>query len=150
MAILPVLAFIFIFFNLNRALTVSKREVVLLSALFWGGLVVLSTEILGAVHQLNFLSVILFWMGIIFILLVRITVNPTRRNPFHFPNFRLTLSEKILLAVIVIVCSVVILIAFVAPPNNWDSMTYHMSRVMHWIEDQSVNHYATSNIRQLT
>ena len=41
------------------------------------------------------------------------------------------------------------LIALVAPPNNWDSMTYHMSRVMHWIQNQSVSFYPTHILRQL-
>ncbi|MCL2930746.1 MAG: hypothetical protein MGG11_00090 [Trichodesmium sp. MAG_R03] len=41
------------------------------------------------------------------------------------------------------------LIAMVAPPNNWDSMTYHMSRVVHWMQNQSVAHYPTYNLPQL-
>ena len=35
-------------------------------------------------------------------------------------------------------------IALVAPPNNWDSMTYHMSRVEHWRVLNSVAHYPTN------
>jgi 4-amino-4-deoxy-L-arabinose transferase-like glycosyltransferase len=41
------------------------------------------------------------------------------------------------------------LIAFIAPPNSWDSMTYHMSRVTHWMQHQSVFHYPTHITRQL-
>src|SRR5207249_2498683 len=41
------------------------------------------------------------------------------------------------------------LIALIAPPNNWDSMTYHMSRVAHWIQNRSVDFYPTSIPRQL-
>ena len=41
------------------------------------------------------------------------------------------------------------LIAVVAPPNNWDSMTYHMSRVAHWMQNRSVGHYPTSYVPQL-
>jgi Dolichyl-phosphate-mannose-protein mannosyltransferase len=35
------------------------------------------------------------------------------------------------------------LIAVVYPPNNWDSMSYHMARVAHWIQHGSVAYYAT-------
>jgi 4-amino-4-deoxy-L-arabinose transferase-like glycosyltransferase len=41
------------------------------------------------------------------------------------------------------------LIAMTAEPNNWDSMTYHLSRVMHWIQDRSVAMYPTHCLRQL-
>lgn len=36
------------------------------------------------------------------------------------------------------------LIAMVAPPNNGDSMVYHMTRVAHWLQDRSVEHFPTS------
>jgi hypothetical protein len=41
------------------------------------------------------------------------------------------------------------LIAIVSPANTWDSMTYHMSRVVHWIQNQGLAHYPTSILRQL-
>ena len=40
-------------------------------------------------------------------------------------------------------------IAIVSPPNTWDSMTYHMSRVMHWIQNGSLLPYPTNCERQL-
>ena len=40
-------------------------------------------------------------------------------------------------------------IAVAAPPTNFDSMTYHMARVAHWVQDGTVAHYFTPNGRQL-
>ena len=40
-------------------------------------------------------------------------------------------------------------IALLAPPNTWDSMTYHMPRVAHWSQAGSVAHYPTHILRQL-
>lgn len=35
-------------------------------------------------------------------------------------------------------------------PYNWDSMTYHVSRIAHWAQNRSAAHYATNIIRQIT
>lgn len=42
------------------------------------------------------------------------------------------------------------IVALAAAPNNWDSMTYHLPRVMHWIENGSVAHYDTGIDRQIS
>jgi hypothetical protein len=36
-------------------------------------------------------------------------------------------------------------LAITIPTTNWDSMTYHMARVMHWLQQQSVVQYPTMN-----
>ena len=38
--------------------------------------------------------------------------------------------------------------ALISPPNNWDSMTYHMSRVEYWIQNKGVHFFVTNNPRQ--
>jgi len=38
--------------------------------------------------------------------------------------------------------------AVCSAPNNHDSMTYHMARVPHWIQQQNVNFHETNNGRQ--
>ena len=38
--------------------------------------------------------------------------------------------------------------ALISPPNNWDSMTYHMSRVEYWIQNKAVHFFTTNNPRQ--
>ncbi|MCP5116790.1 MAG: hypothetical protein GY953_38685 [bacterium] len=39
--------------------------------------------------------------------------------------------------------------ALASPPNTFDSMTYHMTRVVHWIQNGSVAFYPTHTTRQL-
>lgn len=53
----------------------------------------------------------------------------------------------------VLICAasgaVLLMLAVVSPPNNWDSMTYHMARVAHWAARGDVGYYATHIDRQL-
>jgi 4-amino-4-deoxy-L-arabinose transferase-like glycosyltransferase len=56
------------------------------------------------------------------------------------------------ISVLVYICLstlVLAVIAWAAPPNSWDSMTYHMSRVVHWVQNRSVAFYPTNISRQL-
>lgn len=48
-----------------------------------------------------------------------------------------------------VVCVLDIIIAFLTVPYNWDSMTYHIPRIVHWTQNQSIMHYATNSIRQI-
>lgn len=44
----------------------------------------------------------------------------------------------------------IFILAITTVPYNWDSMTYHLPRITQWAQNQSVAHYATHDIRQLT
>ena len=48
-----------------------------------------------------------------------------------------------------VIGGVLLLLAVLAPPNNWDSMTYHMTRVAQWAARGDVSYYATHIDRQL-
>jgi 4-amino-4-deoxy-L-arabinose transferase-like glycosyltransferase len=48
-----------------------------------------------------------------------------------------------------LVLCLTLIVALVAPPNTWDSMTYHLARTSHWIANQNVEHYPTSMASQL-
>ena len=42
-----------------------------------------------------------------------------------------------------------LVLAVYTVPYNWDSMTYHLSRIANWTQNRSVAHYATHNIREI-
>jgi hypothetical protein len=54
-----------------------------------------------------------------------------------------------LLIGLLVVLALLAMLAILAPANNWDSMVYHMGRVVHWMQNRSVDHYPTSIDRQL-
>lgn len=42
-----------------------------------------------------------------------------------------------------------VICAWNSPPNNYDSLTYHLPRVFYWAQQGSVSHFATANLRQI-
>jgi len=53
-----------------------------------------------------------------------------------------------MLLVIVIYATTLLLVGLFATPNNYDSMTYHLARIAHWQQDQSIAFYGTNIPRQ--
>lgn len=50
---------------------------------------------------------------------------------------------------IALMALILLFLAVYAAPNNWDSMTYHLGRMVHWVQHQHVNHYPTHILRQI-
>lgn len=57
-------------------------------------------------------------------------------------------SKALLWATAAIILAAGVLALFTAP-TTWDSMTYHLPRVMHWMQNQSVAPFGTSDTRQV-
>ncbi len=139
-----------IFFLVFQKIDKCWRSAILSAAVVWGVIVALSTEILSLFRLLTFEWVFGLWLvmdilGLIVYLKLK-NVNQT---------FEKHQDEKIpsvligLLGGVLFIFAAVGLVAIVSPPNNWDSMTYHMSRVVHWMQNRSVEHYPTSYVPQL-
>ena len=52
-------------------------------------------------------------------------------------------------AALMLIAVLTLFIALASPPNNWDSQTYHLARIEHWIQNRSLKFYPTANTRQL-
>lgn len=126
----------------------SLRKAVLLAAIGMGLLLTAQTELLSMFGQISQLSIAVFWVVTAVsgsILLYRRTIRPQLT-----PVARTDEPISIGLAVIVAIPSfITLLIAVISPPNNWDTMTYHLARVMHWMQNGSLAHYPTHIPRQL-
>jgi hypothetical protein len=132
------------------------RKASLSGAAVWGVFVTGTTEILSYLHLLSFIPLLLCWTllscGLLYIYFHQkksydSLIKLIRANYLFSQDIGLFL--KLLIVGIVVIVLTVGLIALVAPPNTWDSMTYHMSRVVHWIQNRSVTHYPTYNLPQL-
>jgi len=153
--ILPVICFIFLYFFFRNQLESeglqSWREPFLLAAMVWGTLIVASTEFLSLFRLLYFEWVLGFWIfvslfsGLLCFYSFICRKQKAFSNAFDgIPGFYFVL----MLAMVPIIVAVGF-IALNVPPNNDDAMAYHMSRVVHWIQNRSVAHYPTHTLRQL-
>jgi len=121
------------------------REAFIFASLSWGTAVVACTEMLSLGNYLTFTLLLLFWLGITALSLIYfIRLRKAPYPPVSFGKIPLLSTIGV-----IFVISITGMIAISAPPNTWDSMTYHMPRVMHWIQNQSVEHYPSHISRQL-
>jgi 4-amino-4-deoxy-L-arabinose transferase-like glycosyltransferase len=152
---LPLLCLINIFLIINRHRT-NWRESLILSTTYWGVLLAVITEILSYFKLITFVWILVVWVVTCIILICtnyrinsKIVHISKSNNSSQINETKSTYSLKSLLFGIIFYVVAVGLIAIIAPPNNWDSMDYHMSRVAHWIQNHSVAHYPTSYTPQL-
>ncbi len=132
------------------------RKAFLSAALVWGGLVVVVTDALSLLRELAFWPVLIAWMlltgiagGVLkYARLPQENFSWSRRS-FGRNGTGCSRFETGLLAGIGVIVVLVGVTALAAPPNTYDSMTYHMSRVMHWMQAHSVAYYPTHILRQL-
>ncbi len=125
------------------------RESILVVYVSMGVLIALSTELLGVFHALNDIAIRSFWLAVpaVTLLLILWFRRKTTLRPLS-----LEIGGRFEWAIFVTVCVyflITLFIALIAPPNTNDSLQYHMSRVMHWIVNRSVDFFATPIDRQL-
>lgn len=120
-----------------------------------GCLIVFSTELLSLTRSLDFTHVASFWLitslvsfSVLWNCYRRFSTKETFKLKFNFET--LDRSSQISISATIVVLLISLITALIAPPNNWDSMTYHMSRVMHWIQNRTVAHYPSHSLRQIS
>jgi len=112
----------------------------------FGAAVALATELQSAAGALTPLGSAVAWtvVALAGLLLVRrsTTTTPSGSAARRWPRV-----EE--LAPVVLLLALTGLVAYVAAPNSYDGLTYHLVRVERWIQQGSVRPFATWNTRQL-
>lgn len=145
----------FLSFDLLRRLKPSMDlcEIILIEAIILGIAIVVTTELLNALHALTTGVVLLWWsLGCLSVNYYRLRLPLAK--PLGFVSRWRDISRKMswdalgMLLAIAVFSIVLLLVGLFATPNNYDSMTYHLARVAHWRQDQSISFYGTNIPRQ--
>jgi len=155
--LLPIGAFLLTFLHLNgrcaRDQGEDSRRALLLAALLLGVVVTVTLELLSLVRGIRQLPLALVWAGwlaVPMILGVRERTLALGWRRAIDDLRRLRRGESLVVALLALLVGLMLVVAWLAPPNNNDSMIYHMSRVVHWAENGSLSHYSTSQDGQIS
>jgi hypothetical protein len=120
------------------------RDRFLRALVVFGGALFLSTELLGAFHQLRRTQLVIWWLAVLAAAL-------TRSRGLRWPVHHLRIDPVVLIcwgSAAVILALTGVTAAF-SPPNSADAMAYHMPRVVYWAEQASVRYFPTQYFNQI-
>ena len=132
--------------------TASWTTCLVLAATFWGAGVVAISEFLSLVSRLDPTWVAIAWSSILVGavgVLVRREGWKAILEGLRGGRGRLLSQPTVFLLPLAILSVALLLTAVLSPPNTTDSLRYHMPRVLHWAQNRSLAHYATSYQPQL-
>ena len=115
---------------------------VLRAAVVWGIYLIFITEALSLFEAIE-----VAWLAIGWTIPIAVTgawlIRRARfGRPLVIPRLHRP-SDMHIAGAVAIVVIVTATVAWFAPPQTWDSLTYHMSRVAHWAQQESVEPFAT-------
>lgn len=160
LVLLPIFTFLLLWILCNTLLQdhpvfAGRRNAFLLAAIAWGLVLTGITELLSPFLLLTHTGLSLAWGGVAVILAVVLfrhrqhTGIVTEWKAVMLQVQGLSLPVKLMCLFMLIILAVTLVTALFAAPNTWDSMVYHLARVVHWEQNKSVLHYPTNIPSQL-
>lgn len=112
------------------------------------------TEVLSVFHAVRFIALFAAWAMLDLVLIVLFVVQFRAFGYKIGEIYSKYLKEWILLkqpyyGILFLIGAIVAVLALCMTPYNWDSMTYHLPRITHWVQNRSVGHFATNELRQI-
>lgn len=152
MIVVPLLTFLAVAW-LCRPHDGGLRVALLRAAVIVGAAAALTVEALSAVHALHRPAVITAWL-VALLVTGGLALHRSRRRPGAPPHPRnrwaaLTGVDRLMVAVLAGLFVLDLVVAVLAPPNNFDSQTYHLPKIEHWVQQGHAGFYPTIIDRQL-
>lgn len=122
------------------------RTALIHTAVTFAVLLVAITELLSALTLMTNWTLFISWLMVVIVngfLVIR------RREQIKQAILPIKPQIGVLDAAIGLIMVAIGAIALISPPNNWDSMTYHLPRIVMWAQNHAVAHFPTPDTRQL-
>jgi hypothetical protein len=146
LGVLPALTYALAAYALRPVAGGVRLALVRAAVLVGAGAAVL-VEVLGAVHALTFPAVLAAWL----VGLAAAGAAAWRRYRRDGALPRIARPRPGILGITLAGLYLAeLVVALVSPPNNWDSQTYHLPRIEHWVVQHDVGFFATRIHRQVT
>ena len=142
----------FLYFFINeyknqQGIFTSIRIGLIYSLIIFAFFTYLFCEILSINNSLNEINLSIAWAIVLIVFAIKVYKLKwvwERPSIFLPQMYVLYIGFTILLILIPL-----LILSILIPPNNWDSMSYHMTRVEEWRQNLNVYPFPTSNIRQI-
>ena len=124
-----------------------RREAILAALIVGGTIVVALTEFLSVIQGVDATALSIGWwisavvVTLFLVILPKICFNPSKHESIG-------LTAKIFMAGIAAIFVLSVVLAVGTSANTWDAMTYHLSRVEHWVQNKTIAYYPTHIVRQ--
>lgn len=149
-------SFVLLVLVLTAYIKWEKEKVYFTAVLLFTAVIYVSNEVLSLFHRLDRQSLCLVYgtlsLGFMAALLLKLCKSGGRHTLFkkvQRQKITVWIREDKIRAWFLILFLGIFVLAFFTWPYNWDSMTYHLTRIAHWAQEKSVAHYAVEDVRQL-
>ena len=109
----------------------------------------LETEILSLFQGIDEKSIFIVWCAFLFANCLCIFFLRKKISLVLNKLRNLNKTAIICIVIFAIFLLIVGILAYRTVPYNWDSMTYHLPRVVHWAQNRSISHFATGYYMQV-
>ena len=145
LAVIPLLTFFAVAFLMASVFPeLGWRRACLRASLLWGAWLVFIVETLSFFHSITQMGLVVMWLLLLGGSTVWLIHRWRKGLRLRCPDLSWGKRPGLLLMALALVTIFVMigLVAWFSPPNTFDSLNYHMSRVAHWAQNHSVAHYA--------
>jgi hypothetical protein len=152
-----IVAFLLFFVLLYHLNNLKLIDTFISSTVVFSTLIAITTETLSFFNCLTIQGVTNFWISATILLLLinqkfKIQYSGIGKNiagKLTVVFKKQSRIELTLLALTTLVYLTVYIQGLIYPPNNWDSLSYHMPRITEWLSHGNLENYPTHIIRQL-